>query len=119
MTDYVQYYDQNDNTLGAKDARYLAIKLRTEATITDGVIRWDSNGAVPPGDCLALAAHIGLPVDLAACKAASDRETAAFLADYRKRNRGPVSAEQRAEMRAAFGPGATVVNVVTGRRTRT
>lgn len=119
MSDYVRDYDRNDNSLWAKYARRLVVKLRTEATITDGIIRWDSNGAVPPGDCLALAAHIGLPVNLAACKAVSDRETDAFLTDYRKRNSGPVSAEQRAEMRAAFGPGATVVNVLTGRRTQT
>ena len=44
----------------------------------------------------------------------------AVLSDYRKRQaNAPVSHEQAAEMRAAFGPGRTVVNVITGRKFRT
>jgi len=61
-------------------------------------------GAGPASGTLTLAS--GLPLDK-------------FLSEYRKANTGPVSAEQRAEMRAAFGPGQTVVNIITGRRTRT
>lgn len=99
------------------EAQRLAHQLRTEATITDGVVRWNSNNQVPPADIVALAPQIGLPVDVAACTVARDADTAAFLTIYRKRPHH-VSAEERAEMRAAFGPGTKVVNVITGRVTR-
>jgi hypothetical protein len=88
-----------------------------DATVIDGVVRWQSNGAVPPADCCAQWARLGLAFDLAKTTAARDTELAAFLAEYRRTATAP-SAEQRAEMRAAFGPGTEVVNVITGRRTR-
>lgn len=94
-------------------------QLRTEATITNGVIRWNSNGQVPPDDLVALAVEIGLPVDAAATKAAGDADFKAFMADYRKarRNRtAEVIAEERAEARAAHGPGVKLVNIVTGEK---
>lgn len=118
MTDYVGGYAVA-GAMYHQEAHRLADKLRTDATITDGVIRWNSNQQVPPSDCVALAAHIGLPVDVvAACTAARDIETETFLADYRKRPQQP-SVEEIAGMRAAFGPGQRVVNIVTGRVTRT
>ena len=119
MGDYTRAYDGEGYGFVVADAKRLADKLRTEATITAGVIRWNSNNAVPPDDCVALASHIGLPVDVAACDAARDADTTAFLTEYRKQqSRRRVSAEERAEMRAAFGPGARVINVITGRVTR-
>jgi len=49
-----------------------------------------------------------------------DRETQAFLAEYRRANKGRKrSAEEIFEMRAAFGPGETVVDVITGERFET
>ena len=53
-------------------------------------------------------------------KAARDADTAAFVKRYRaqRRNR-KLTAEQRFEMRAAFGPGETVVDVITGQKWRT
>lgn len=119
MTDYVSAYEGHGHKFQVEEAQRLAGKLRTEAVIANGVIRWLSNNQVPPADCVALAAHIGLSVDVEASTTARDADTTAFLADYRKRNaRRRVTAEQRAEMRAAFGPGAKVVNVITGRVTR-
>ena len=92
--------------------------FESTAYTDDGRIwRWASNNAVVPLDA---AADYGIPVDVAAQTAARDAETAAFVASYRaaRRNRRP-SAEERFELRAAFGPGRTVVNVLTGERTRT
>lgn len=40
---------------------------------------------------------------------------AALFADYRAAQ-GPVTAEQRAEARAAHGPGVEIVDVISGRR---
>ena len=79
--------------------------------------RWESNGSYCPLDA---AASYGIPVDVAAQAAAREAELAAFAADYRaaRKNRRP-SAEERFELRAAFGRGRTVVNVLTGERTRT
>ena len=115
---YTDAYDGKGHSFQITEAQRLAQQLRNEATITQGVLRWNSNNQVPFPDCIALAAHIGLPVDVAASNAARDADTDVFLAAYRKRQPRRVSAEQRAEMRAAFGPGAKVVNVVTGRVTR-
>jgi hypothetical protein len=118
MTDYISGYEGNGHY--QREARDVADRLRSEATITEGVIRWNSNGTVPPIECVALAAHIGLPVDATACDRVRDAETTAFLAEYRKNQRGrKPSAEERFGLRAAHGRGARVVNVLTGRTTRT
>ncbi len=114
MTDYVMAYEGKGSHWGVGDAIRLADKLRTEATVTDGVIRWNSNNRVPPEDCVALAVHIGLPVDLGATNAARMKETSDFLADYRRQEVTRVrTPEEMFEMRAAFGSGATVVNLIT------
>lgn len=116
MTDYV-----NDLLHGPAhrraDAQRLADKLRTEATITAGVIRWNSNDRVPPADCVALAEHV-LAVDLSASAAAREADLQDFLAAYRAAYTGP-SAEERAEARAAMGPGVEMVNAITGHTWRT
>ena len=52
-----------------------------------------------------------------ATAAKREAQTAAFLDSYRKNYKGP-SEEEKAEMRAAFGTGTTVVNVITGQRTK-
>lgn len=85
--------------------------------MTDGVVRWNSNNRVPPQDVLAFWAHLKFPFDLVLSTAAGERETAQFLADYRA-NAKPPSEEQLLEMRAAFGPGEVVVDVLSGRRTK-
>jgi hypothetical protein len=51
--------------------------------------------------------------DRSATEAARAAENAEFLEEYR-RNRKPHSAEEIAEMRAAFGPGTKVVDIITG-----
>ena len=78
--------------------------------------KWASNGRYCPVDACQ---DMGIPADLAAQEKARHHQVACFLARYRREqaNRQP-SGEQLAEMRAAFGPGTTVVNVITGRRTR-
>ena len=85
----------------------------------DGVVRWTSNNRVMPKDCREILSHTAYR-DLfseEASRAAEDAETAAFLESYRKNYTGP-SEEEKAEMRAAFGTGSTVVDVITGERIR-
>ena len=43
-----------------------------------------------------------------------EAQTAEFLASYRHE----VTEEERTEMRAAFGTGATVVDIISGKRIR-
>lgn len=107
-----------------REASRLALELAdpAHAYIVDGVIRWRSNNSVPPADCVALALHIGQPVDVAACDRARDTETRAFILAYRKRQaeRTPEQvAEQRAEARVAMGPGCDMVNLFTGETFKT
>ena len=85
----------------------------------DGVVRWTSNNRVMPKDCREILSHT-VYRDLYsedASRAAEEAETAAFLDSYRKNYKGP-GEEEKAEMRAAFGTGATVVDVITGERIR-
>lgn len=85
----------------------------------DGVVRWTSNNRVMPKDCREILSHTAYR-DLfsdEASRAAEDAETAAFLESYRKNYTGP-SEEEKAEMRAAFGTGSTVVDIITGERIR-
>ena len=116
MTDYITALGNPTNPYH-REAKTLVEKLKHEATITNGVIRWNSNGSVPPVECVALAVHVRLPIDLAECTRVRDEETREFFNEYRKRNRG-FSSEERMEMRAEFGEGTTVINVITGRRVK-
>jgi hypothetical protein len=83
------------------------------------VLRWASNDSCPMDDMLAAWVTIG-EITIEQAMATSDAragETQAFLAAYRANPPQP-DAEQLAEMRNAFGPGAIVVNAVTGQSWR-
>jgi hypothetical protein len=89
-------------------------------TVIDGVARWVSNSHVPPLDAVQYYGIDQLPgFDLVKTNSAREAETTAFLNDYRAANANrQYSSEEISEMRAAFEPGAEVVNVVTGKRTK-
>ena len=92
--------------------------VKFEAYTDDkGVIRWPENKRVPFDDLLE---RNGISRETRAlCAAARAEETKAVLKNYRRRQRRvKPSAEEMFEMRAAFGTGTTVVNVITGRRTK-
>lgn len=82
----------------------------------DGAIRRQSNERCVPLDCFRDAYLEAPPAQAKAIEV----ETAAFLAEYRERMKDHVpSVEAALEMRNAFGPGETVINVITGQRFRT
>lgn len=84
------------------------------------VVRWRSNDSVPPADLLEDWYRVDC-IDMTTLKMsqkARDAEVAAFCASYRRRQAARPSSEELFEMRAAFGPGAEVVDVVSGRRVR-
>ena len=78
---------------------------------------WNSNGNYLPADCAEILSYTDFPFSLEETARAREAQTAAFLESYRKNYKGP-SEEEKAEMRAAFGANTTVVNVITGERTR-
>ena len=78
----------------------------------DGVRHWRSNDAIIPP-------HVFKDAFLVCPKAqqdAYDKDLAAFVKAYRKRQPRRPSAEERFEARAAFGPGVQVVDVFSGRK---
>lgn len=89
-----------------------------QVRMENGVYVWTTNGRVPPADAITGYGIDKLPgFDKALHDKVRDEQTAQSLAEYRERMKDYVpSAEELAEMRAAFGPGQTVVDVITGRR---
>lgn len=84
-------------------------------TIDDNGVARNCVGRVVMADMLEKIALVTDEVDTAATTCARDAEVKESLREYRA-NRRPYSSEDLAEMRAAFGPGETVVNVLTGER---
>lgn len=91
----------------------------TDARKDGQVWRWQSNGSCLMDDTMRVAGRLGLATnaEIAATAAVREVETAAFLAEYRRQAR-PLTGEALLEARAAFGPGATVVDIVSGVETQ-
>jgi len=118
-------YDDNGNVITVRvhawDSPQKARDRFSETTLSDYTVRWASNGRVPPADCLGDWHDLGLIDDhvLEASVAASEAETRAFLASYRRSRKGrKASAEELAEINAEFGPDANVVDAITGEKVR-
>jgi hypothetical protein len=103
------------------EAERVAGQFATDATVVDGVVRWNSNNRVPPGDILEFWHYLGKPFNINASTLARSNEQIAFLAEYRRRmDKHPIdpSGEEYAELLANFGSDATVMNVITGQTIR-
>lgn len=80
-----------------------------------GIWRWKSNNRIPFTDMLK-AWNLD-DETIHKCEKTRDIEDEAFLNEYKKTMENHVpSDEEMYEMRAAYGPGTTVVNVVTGKK---
>ena len=95
---------------------------RVKADLQAGKVTIDENGVarncvgrVLMSDMLEKLTYVTDRVNVEATMAAREDEVSRSLAEYR-RNARPVSAEELNEMRAAFGEGQTVVNILTGER---
>ncbi|MDD6699452.1 hypothetical protein [Mogibacterium kristiansenii] len=84
-------------------------------TIDENGVARNCIGRVLMSDMLEKLTYVTDEVDAEATKAARDEEVTRSLADYR-RNAKPASEEEISEMRAAFGEGQTIVNILTGER---
>ena len=80
----------------------------------EGVAR-NRIGRVLMSDMLEKLTYITDAVDAEATMKAREEETAKALEEYRK-NARPATEEELDEMRAAFGKGKTVVNIITGQK---
>ena len=84
------------------------------ATVDEnGAISWKSNGRYLPDDYCEKLEYTGYPFSREATAAARQTQVAKELAEYRRNYREP-SAAERDEMRATFGEGATVIDVLAG-----
>ena len=80
----------------------------------EGVWRWKSNDRVPFDDMLQDWAVSSSTMEK--CRKARDNDNEKFIKEYRERMKDYVpSNETLYEMRAAFGEGVEVVNVITGK----
>jgi hypothetical protein len=101
------------------EAVRLRQKFYDDAYLSNGVPHWKSNGLIPPKDILEFWAYFSLPFNFEQAEIARELETDRFLAEYRARMANHVpSGEELYEMRAAFGTGVTIVNAITGQKTR-
>jgi hypothetical protein len=98
------------------EREWLTEHLAKDGEIRDGVLYWKSVNRVTPVDTAENAVELGYPVDMDAHKRAREADIEKSLAAYRKARPRRPSAEELYEMRAAFGEGATVVNILTGER---
>ena len=95
-------------------------KVREE--LEQGLITIDGSGVarnrigrVLMSDMLEKLTYVTDAVDTEATTKAREEETAKTLEEYRK-NARPATEEELDEMRAAFGKGKTVVNIITGQK---
>ena len=81
---------------------------------TDGAIKWSSNGRYLGRDTMEkIIANGFTDFSVVATNVKREIQVEEELAEYRRNYKGP-SQEELVEMRAAYGKGATVVNVITG-----
>jgi hypothetical protein len=97
-----------------RERERLKLSIANDTDERSGVLYWKSNGAVVPPEVFRDAGLEASDVQVAARK----REGEAFAAEYRRMQPAQPSDEELAEMRAAFGTGVEVVDVISGRRTR-
>jgi len=87
--------------------------------VVNGVVRWTSNNRVPFDDLLEVFRKAGDIDGQTALQSqrARDAENAILFRELRK-NVKPATSEEIFEMRAAFGSGIKIVDVITGRVTQ-
>ena len=75
---------------------------------------WNSNGRYLPEDVAQILSYTDFPFSLEETNRARNEQDKLFLQNYRHET----TAEERMEMQAAFGRGATVVDIISGARIR-
>ena len=101
-----------------EEVKKAVAKADADAAVeADGAIKWNSNGRYLMDDFCEKLEYAGYPFSREATARKRDVQNEESIAEYRRNYKG-LSGEELAEARAAFGEGTTVVNVLTGERTR-
>lgn len=120
---YVQdLLNRSEDNYFYKDALKNVEKYKDTYIDKKGVLRWKSVDRVPPKELLLLWKYKKKRFDLDLAFIALERDTTIALNGYRKSQENvskEVEEERLREMRAAFGTGVDVVDVITGKRIRT
>ena len=82
-------------------------------TDSRGGVFWNSNGNYLPDECAEILGCTGFPFSLEETTRAREAQAAAQIEAYRRDYKGPGD-EELLEMRAAFGSGAVVIDVISG-----
>lgn len=92
-----------------------AVKEADEKAIVeeDGAIRWIASGNYLPDDFCEKLEYAGYAFSRTATREAKDRQVDESLKAYRSQKH-TYSFEEMAEMRAAFGEGQVIVDIITG-----
>lgn len=99
-----------------EEVERLVEQAKTNATVEeDGAIRWNSSGNYIPDDCCEKLEYARFEFSREATRVKREKQTEEFITRYKAMEKEP-SAEEIAEMRATFGPGTVVENILTGRR---
>ena len=120
MTRFQREFSGRLGPFWQKEAEKAIAKVKED--LENGKITIDTNGVarncigrVLMDDMMEKLLMVTDRADAAATASARDAEVERELAEYCAAKR-PHSAEELAEMRAAFGPGTTVVDVITGEK---
>ena len=81
-------------------------------TTAVGAAYWGSSGNYLPADCAEILTYTDFSFSVEETTKAREAQTAEFIRNYHHE----VTEEERAEMRAAFGTGTTVVDVISGKK---
>lgn len=101
-----------------EEVKKAVAQAEKDATVeVDGAIRWNSNGRYLMDDFCEKLEYAGYPFSRKATADKREAQVEEELAQYRKNHKG-FSQEELDEARAAFGEGTTVVNVLTGEKTK-
>lgn len=97
-----------------KEVERAVRKADENAIVEDnGAIKWKSNGSYLMDDFCEMLEYAGYQFNRKATAEARNIQVVESLKNYKLNYTGP-NAEELAEMRAAFGEGETIVNVITG-----
>lgn len=125
MTDFAKDLNSTNNVVKrrAEEMRTRLLNNVDEFSVNEeGVMRWNSNDQVPPSDIVDFASQLMDDISNIASDEARKVDQAAFFETYREGRRNMNADQKREEAferRAAFGPGETVIDIVTGERFRT
>lgn len=109
-------HGESSRLFAERDAQQIYEKASLDAVVEqDGAIKWKSNGCYLMDDACEMLEYKGFPFSREATRQKREIQVDQEIAEYKARRKGqPLSDEELYEMRAAFGPGETIVNVITG-----